>query len=433
MITLDSASGNLQIPKIFDYQLLMDNIKRILNIDDEFFKYLYFSYIDEHEQERIRLNPQIFDDFISQESPILSIGFLENIDENTMEQFKEIIDLNKKRFKEIGYKISEEDLYLNDKIIINEDNIPKNEGENEIQIENDIILEKENDSKEKEIEREMENNIISENEKDNKENEIQIETDIILEKEKDIKENEIEREMENNIISENEKDNKENEIQIENEKDNKEKEIQIKEDNIIILEKENINNNNSNEINNAINNKVLDNFNLFDSDNIKKINTDSCDFLKNTSNNKLIKGDSIDFAKINSSELNLIKFDKNDSLNLEEKKEIEQDEFSKNIENIITSNVENIKDDIIHSILSENSIIQQKSKSIKNIPNNNYVHKNYECDYCKAYPIKGVRYHCLECVDFDICEKCEQELNHQHPLYKIKRDKFCKFKNEKLN
>ena len=32
MIALDSASGFIQFPKIFDYQLLMDNIKRPINI-----------------------------------------------------------------------------------------------------------------------------------------------------------------------------------------------------------------------------------------------------------------------------------------------------------------------------------------------------------------------------------------------------------------
>ena len=427
MITLDSASGNLEIPKIYDYQLLMENIKLILNIDDELFKYLYFSYFDEKEQERIRLNPQIFDDFISYDSPTLSIGFLDNIDENIMNQFIEIIDSNKKRFKEMGWQISEEDLPINKKIIINEDINLEKDKENDIEIkkdENKIDLEKEN---EEEIKKD-ENKIILE-----KENEVEIKKDennIILEKE-----NEIEIKKDDDINSE--KENKIEIIKDEDNNSNKANKIEIRKDDDIILDKENINSININLINNQIKEKIpdSDNFNLFDSDNIKKININSDSFLKIQNNNNLIKIDSNNLGNIDSSEINLIKFDKNNSNSFvfEENKEIEEDEFNKNIENIISSNIDNIKDDIIHSILLESSKIQQKTKINKVNPTNNYIHKNYECDICKMHPIKGIRYHCLECKDYDICEKCEEKFSHQHPLYKVKNDKSCRFKNENLN
>ena len=432
MITLDSASGNLEIPKIYDYQLLMENIKLILNIDDELFKYLYFSYFDEKEQERIRLNPQIFDDFISYDSPTLSIGFLDNVDENIVNQFIEIIDSNKKRFKEMGWQISEEDLPINKKIIINEDiNLEKdkeNDIENDIEIkkdenENKIDLEKEN---EVEIKKD-ENNIILE-----KENEIEIKKDDDINSEK---ENKIEI-----IKDEDNNSDKENKIEIIKDEDNnsnKANKIEIRKDDDIILDKENINSININLINNQIKEKIpdSDNFNLFDSDNIKKININSDSFLKIQNNNNLIKIDSNNLGNIDSSEINLIKFDKNNSNSFvfEENKEIEEDEFNKNIENIISSNIDNIKDDIIHSILLESSKIQQKTKINKVNPTNNYIHKNYECDICKMHPIKGIRYHCLECNDYDICEKCEEKFSHQHPLYKVKNDKSCRFKNENLN
>jgi len=427
MITLDSASGNLEIPKIYDYQLLMENIKLILNIDDELFKYLYFSYFDEKEQERIRLNPQIFDDFISYDSPTLSIGFLDNVDENIVNQFIEIIDSNKKRFKEMGWQISEEDLPINKKIIINEDINLEKDKENDIEIkkdENKIDLEKEN---EEEIKKD-ENKIILE-----KENEVEIKKDennIILEKE-----NEIEIKKDDDINSE--KENKIEIIKDEDNNSNKANKIEIRKDDDIILDKENINSININLINNQIKEKIpdSDNFNLFDSDNIKKININSDSFLKIQNNNNLIKIDSNNLGNIDSSEINLIKFDKNNSNSFvfEENKEIEEDEFNKNIENIISSNIDNIKDDIIHSILLESSKIQQKTKINKVNPTNNYIHKNYECDICKMHPIKGIRYHCLECKDYDICEKCEEKFNHPHPLYKVKNDKSCKFKNENLN
>jgi len=445
MITLDSASGNLEIPKIYDYQLLMENIKLILNIDDELFKYLYFSYFDEKEQERIRLNPQIFDDFISYDSPTLSIGFLDNVDENIVNQFIEIIDSNKKRFKEMGWQISEEDLPINKKIIINEDINLEKDKENEEEIkkdENKIDLEKENEVEIKKDENE--NKIILE-----KENEVEIKKDennIILEKENEIeikKDDDINSEKENKIEIIKDEDNnsdKENKIEIIKDEDNnsnKANKIEIRKDDDIILDKENINSININLINNQIKEKIpdSDNFNLFDSDNIKKININSDSFLKIQNNNNFIKIDSNNLGNIDSSEINLIKFDKynSNSFVFEENKEIEEDEFNKNIENIISSNIDNIKDDIIHSILLESSKIQQKTKINKVNPTNNYIHKNYECDICKMHPIKGIRYHCLECKDYDICEKCEEKFNHPHPLYKVKNDKSCKFKNENLN
>ena len=419
MITLDSASGYLEIPKIYDYQLLMENIKIILNIDDELFKYLYFSYYDPKEQERIRLNPQIFDDFISYDSPTLSIGFLENVDENIMNQFIEIIDLNKKRFKEMGYKVSEEDLSLNKDIIVNDEIILEKENEIEIKKdENNINLEKE-----KEIEIKNDKNNIN----PQQDNKIEIKKDdynIILEKEKEI---EIRKDEDINL-------DKENKIQIgKDNNNNSDKDIksQMRKDDDIILEKENININNIDLNNNQIKEKISDNFNLLDSDNIKKININSDIFLNYQSNNSIKKIDSNILRNIDSSEINLIKFDKNNSNSLifEENKEIEEDEFNKNIENIISSNIDNIKDDIIHSILLESSKIQQKTKINKTNPKNNYIHKNYECDVCKIHPIKGIRYHCLECKDFDLCEKCEEKVNHEHPLYKIKNEKLCKFKN----
>jgi len=367
MIALDSASGFIQFPKIFDYQLLMDNIKNFLQINDELFNYLYFSYIDEKDQERVRLNPQVFDDFISQEFPILSIGFLDNVDENIMDQFKDIIDINKKRFQKINFKVDEDDPSIIHKKNINNSDL-NNEKENEIK------LSKNSNSS---------NNLI------------------ILEQQEVIK------------ISDDEDSKKENQLEIVNNKDDN------------IENKENINNNCN------IINKKISGFNLLDSDNIKKINN-IIDDANNNSENKFKKEESINIENINSSDINLIKFDKKytNEISVEENKEIEKEEneFDKNIENIITSNLEDIKDDIIHTILLENSKIQNPKINKVN-PMNNYIHKNYECNICKAFPIKGIRYHCLECNDFDICEKCEARINHKHPLFKIKNDKSCQFKN----
>jgi hypothetical protein len=37
------------------------------------------------------------------------------------------------------------------------------------------------------------------------------------------------------------------------------------------------------------------------------------------------------------------------------------------------------------------------------------MHAGVTCDYCQTCPIQGVRYKCVECHDFDLCERCETQ------------------------
>jgi len=50
------------------------------------------------------------------------------------------------------------------------------------------------------------------------------------------------------------------------------------------------------------------------------------------------------------------------------------------------------------------------------------VHHNVACDGCGVSPIKGIRFKCSVCPDFDLCAKCEvgSEHSQQHPLLKIR-------------
>lgn len=51
-----------------------------------------------------------------------------------------------------------------------------------------------------------------------------------------------------------------------------------------------------------------------------------------------------------------------------------------------------------------------------------YIHRGVSCNTCGMSPIKGVRYHCSECADVDLCQKCETAKRHNrtHILLKIK-------------
>jgi len=49
------------------------------------------------------------------------------------------------------------------------------------------------------------------------------------------------------------------------------------------------------------------------------------------------------------------------------------------------------------------------------------LHEGVECDACGECPIKGIRYKCAVRKDYDLCAKCEDSLDHQHPMLKIRK------------
>lgn len=55
------------------------------------------------------------------------------------------------------------------------------------------------------------------------------------------------------------------------------------------------------------------------------------------------------------------------------------------------------------------------------------IHNNVSCDSCHLTPIRGARYKCCCCPNFDLCEKCETlgKHNRSHPLIKFQRSMNC--------
>jgi hypothetical protein len=51
------------------------------------------------------------------------------------------------------------------------------------------------------------------------------------------------------------------------------------------------------------------------------------------------------------------------------------------------------------------------------------IHYCVRCDGCKCFPIRGIRYKCAVCNNFDYCEACEEKFSnvHQHPFIKINK------------
>ena len=53
---------------------------------------------------------------------------------------------------------------------------------------------------------------------------------------------------------------------------------------------------------------------------------------------------------------------------------------------------------------------------------NAYVHRGCGCNACGVVPIRGIRYRCANCADFDLCEGCESQGLHTktHIFYKVR-------------
>ncbi|MCJ1471922.1 hypothetical protein MMC13_000563 [Lambiella insularis] len=79
----------------------------------------------------------------------------------------------------------------------------------------------------------------------------------------------------------------------------------------------------------------------------------------------------------------------------------------------------------------ENEETKKKGQSLLNLlyhiaedqaRRDGYVHRGVSCNSCNTQPIRGIRYRCANCVDFDLCEQCEASQIHPrtHVFYKVR-------------
>jgi hypothetical protein len=49
--------------------------------------------------------------------------------------------------------------------------------------------------------------------------------------------------------------------------------------------------------------------------------------------------------------------------------------------------------------------------------NSGVIHRGITCDGCGVRPVKGIRYKCSECPDYDLCQACESKDVHNHHIF----------------
>jgi hypothetical protein len=66
------------------------------------------------------------------------------------------------------------------------------------------------------------------------------------------------------------------------------------------------------------------------------------------------------------------------------------------------------------------SMMIDTSNAVKDVRADETVEHKAACDGCDTYPIKGIRYKCSVCKDFDFCAICEERQQHPHAFLKIR-------------
>lgn len=188
-----------------------------------------------------------------------------------------------------------------------------------------------------------------------------------------------------------------------------------------------------NQAKNNVVSSTSNNNNTNNNDSYKNINLDDINIQKNQLREILQKEKDIRNKKKIEKELendsklsNKIIVNQNDSINFEDKNMF-----------VSTNNLDlnaQVREIILREIDLE-TLANKLSMEITNnmsvyINNNNntdqtkLIHKGFKCNICKnGKDIEGIRYSCIICkVPYNLCEKCESELEvpHDHPLAKFK-------------
>ena len=321
----------------------------------------------------------------------------ENIKENNNENINENnLEIKEKYIKENNNEIIDENIIENI-YEINHENINKNK-------------EKNNELKEEKLEEESQNNIICDSDEQNKlsNNQSEEENNENQNLQDEIEKNE---EITNKILDENEL------LRNENEKLKKENENCYKNNNLSkkIKEQEEIISKKNEEINKYENKIVkLEKEKEIKEQEIKDKKNQIDEYKNKISNleNEIKKEKEMNSSKIND-EIKLIK---------EKYEKVLQEEF-KRIEKSLIEKMENKFNQY------ENDLKKDKIKFDKvneSIPSCKTIHYGIKCEKCFQEPIKGYRYKCSECGDYNLCDKCEEknslENEHPHNFIKIRKD-----------
>ena len=95
--------------------------------------------------------------------------------------------------------------------------------------------------------------------------------------------------------------------------------------------------------------------------------------------------------------------------------------------NLLLESIKNQSSNTIKMVFEKKQEEEKKEEKTKEKPKKNKenenktIHKNIQCAECGSYPIKGTRYKCSICPNYDVCENCEKKTDHEHSFLKLKK------------
>jgi len=112
--------------------------------------------------------------------------------------------------------------------------------------------------------------------------------------------------------------------------------------------------------------------------------------------------------------------DKKDFEKKEEENNEQDDKIKKDIQDLVRNKMKALEENIIQDIY-QSIKTQMISNDKKN--SDDIVHKGIMCNCCGVENIKGIRYKCLQCSNFNLCGICESKGEHDfnHILIKIRK------------
>ena len=125
--------------------------------------------------------------------------------------------------------------------------------------------------------------------------------------------------------------------------------------------------------------------------------------------------------------------------NLENNEKIEdepEDKIKKDIQELVRSKMKdlenNIIQDIYKSIKTQLNINEERINTV-NLNQKEIIHKDIFCNNCSMENIKGIRYKCAQCPNFNLCDNCEKYCQHDNNHIFIKIRKPLKEESELIN
>ena len=132
----------------------------------------------------------------------------------------------------------------------------------------------------------------------------------------------------------------------------------------------------------------------------------------------------------------IIELQKKLNLPVTEKIEPKKYGYKKGVKNIIEKALKkcnkvinkNVKNDLIGGIINFGKEIKNKVQNVLFDKKEEEIHYHFICDGCRCAPIKGIRYHCTECKDFDYCPSCYEKNKdtHRHVFQSFLKSKYPK-------